>query len=199
MVLGLCGGVAAGKSTVAQAFGDHGLMVLDADQIARQVTAEPAVVAAIAADLGPACRRADGTLDREQVAARVFSDPAARARLEALTHPPVRAAILDRLHAALAQGRSVLLDVPLLLERGLVDECDHVVFVRASEAVRQQRAAARGWGLDELARRERAQTPLAEKEARADFAIDNDEGLLRMREQVAALLRRLEPGTNAAP
>lgn len=191
LVIGLCGGVAAGKSAVAAAFAAAGLRHVDADRLAREVTARPAVVAAIAAALGAAAARPDGSLDRAAVARIVFADPAARERLEAITHPPVRAAILDEVAAALGGGDSVLLDVPLLIENGLVELCDEVVFVAASDAVRRERARTRGWADGELARREAAQLPLAEKRARADHAIDNDGPLDATRRQVHDLLQAL--------
>ncbi|MEQ1632365.1 MAG: dephospho-CoA kinase, partial [Planctomycetota bacterium] len=97
---------------------------------------------------------------------------------------------LSELARARADGVSVLLDAPLLLERGLIAECDHVVFVATSDAVRAARAAQRGWEPSELARREAAQAPLAEKRARAGFAIDNDGSLDAMRQQVQDLLAR---------
>ncbi len=193
VVLGILGGIAAGKSAVAAAFAAHGLVHLDADRIAREVTAQPDVVAAIGRALGAEVLAADGSLDRAKVAARVFQDPEARRELEALTHPPVRRAILDALAAAKANGDSVLLDVPLLLERGLIEECDAVAFVHASDATRRARAAGRGWAPDELDRRERAQASLAEKRARADVAIDNDGTLDAMRRQVAEFLQRWSP------
>lgn len=188
-VIGILGGIASGKSAVAAAFAAHGLVHLDADRIAREVTARPDVVQAIAQALGAEVVAADGSLDRAKVAARVFQDSEARRELEALTHPPVRRAILDALAAAEANGDSVLLDVPLLLERGLIEECDAVAFVHASEATRRARAASRGWAPDELDRRERAQASLDEKRARADVTIDNDGPLEATRQQVAEFLQ----------
>ncbi len=195
VVIGILGGIAAGKSAVATAFAAHGVRHIDADGIARQVSARPEVVQAVARDLGPDVVGADGRLDRQRLAVMIFSDPAARARLEALTHPPVRAAILLDLAKARSEATSVLLDVPLLLERGLIGECDYVVFVAASEATRSARAAERGWEPAELARREAAQAPLSEKRARANFLLDNDGSLDDLRRQVAGLLTRLTEAT----
>lgn len=191
LVLGLLGGVAAGKTTVAAAFAAHGLLHVDADRLARQVVAEEAVRRDLAAAFGPSILAADGSLDRAAMAAIVFADPAARQRLEDLTHPRIRAAILATLGAAKAQGTSVLLDVPLLLERGLIDCCDVVVFVHSSTERRRQRAAARGWPTGEFDRREAAQAPLADKRARADFVLDNDGTLDATGRQIDDLLRRL--------
>lgn len=197
LVIGLVGGVAAGKSTVAAAFAAHGLRVIDADRIARRVTAGPSVLTELLREFGEGIQCADGSLDRAALAATVFADPARRQRLEAITHPPIRRAILAELAAARAEGASVLLDAPLLLEGGLIAQCQVVVFVAADEATRRQRAAARGWPPGELERREAAQAPLADKLAAADFVIANDGTLDAVRARVDDLLRRLAgPGTS---
>ncbi|MBK8101437.1 MAG: dephospho-CoA kinase [Planctomycetes bacterium] len=190
IVIGLMGGIASGKTAVAGLFTAHGLRHIDADRIAREVTMRPAVLAAIGRRFGTAVIAADGSLDRVALAARVFSDPTARHDLEALTHPPIRAAILAALQQARQAGASVLLDAPLLLEGGLIDQCDEVVFVDAAEAVRRARARARGWADDELARREAAQASLAVKMARATTTIHNDGDLADTARQVAAALAR---------
>lgn len=192
LVIGLLGGIAAGKSTVARAFVAHGLVHVDADQIAREVTALPAVRGELAAAFGRGILRPDGSLDREAMAARAFADPAVRRQLEAITHPAIRREILTRIAAARASGRSVLLDAPLLLEGGLIDHCHATVFVDASEATRLLRARTRGWDPAELQRREAAQAGLAQKRARATFLVDNDGTLEGMKAQVAAILARLQ-------
>jgi dephospho-CoA kinase len=192
VVIGLLGGIAAGKSAVAEAFAAHGLQVIDADRIARDVVETPAVAAELRAAFGPGVADDRGSLRRAELAKVVFADPAARQRLEAITHPRIRSAIEAELAAAAGLGRSVLLDAPLLLEHGLIDRCGVNVFVDASEAARRERARARGWDDGELARRERAQAPLAAKRARAEFTIHNDGSLADLRAQVAAVLAALE-------
>ena len=107
-------------------------------------------------------------------------------------HPRVRARILAELDRARAAGRSSLLDVPLLFEAGLFEQCDEIVFVEAPEAARLARARARGWADDELARREQNQLPLAEKRARSQHVVDNGGDLEATRRAVAALLEELE-------
>ncbi len=191
VVIGLLGGIAAGKSAVAEAFAARGLCRIDADAIAREVTADPGVVRAVAAALGAGLVAPDGRLDRAAVADRVFRDAAARKTLEGLTHPAIRQRILTALQTAIAAGTSVLLDVPLLLEGGLIAECDTAVFVAASRERRLARAATRGWADGELDRREAMQAPLADKEARADFRIDNDGTLTATASQVDAVLAEL--------
>ncbi len=191
VVIGLLGGIAAGKSTVAGLFAARGFEVLDADQEARQVTDDPTVLRAIAARFGPDLVPA-GTLDRRALAAMVFADPAARRDLEAITHPAVRARLTAKLEAALAAGRNVVLDVPLLLEGGLIARCDTCVFVDAAEATRRARARARGWDDEELLRRERTQAELAVKRARCTHTIATDGTLDDVRTQVDALLLQLD-------
>lgn len=194
LVLGLVGGIAAGKSAVAALFAAHGLEVVDADLLARAAAQQPAAVQAIAAAFGAAITR-DGAIDRAALASLVFADPDARARLEAILHPPILAAIEARLHAARAAGRSVLLDAPLLLETGLDRLCDTVVLVDAAAATRAARAHARGWTEAAWQQREAAQAPLAAKAARAAFVVHNDGDLQTTAAQVAAVLAALGGAT----
>jgi dephospho-CoA kinase len=194
LVIGLLGGVAAGKSTIAAALAARGLQHVDADRLAREVAAEGPVLREIAAAFGAGVLDAAGRLDRAALAAIAFRDAAARQRLEALVHPRVRAAIVAATAAARAAGVSVVLDVPLLLERGLIEACDVVVFVQSSEAARRARAAARGWPPGEFERREAAQAPLADKRARAEFVLDNDGPLDAVGRRVDDLLRALPAG-----
>ncbi|MBL8726857.1 MAG: dephospho-CoA kinase [Planctomycetes bacterium] len=191
VVIGLLGGIAAGKSTVAALFAARGLRHVSADAHAHAVAGEPAVVAEVSAAFGPGVT-AGGRLDRAAMAAVVFRDPSARAQLEAILHPRIRARILAELAAARAAGTSVLLDAPLLLETGLIECCDEVVFVDADETERRRRAALRGWPAGELERREAAQAPLASKRARAGHTVDNGGDLAATARQVDAVLAALE-------
>ncbi len=193
LVIGLVGGIGAGKSTVAGLLAARGLRHVDADAHAHAVTRDPAVLAEIREDLGERFVR-DGALDRAAVAAHVFADPGAKARLEAIVHPRVRGRIVAELAEARAGGESTLLDVPLLFEAGLFEACDVVVFVDAPDVIRAERTRARGWADDELGRREQNQMPVAEKRARADHVLDNGGDLAATARQVDALLRRLEVG-----
>ncbi len=190
VVIGLVGGIAAGKSTVANLFAEAGLEHVDADVEARAVVEDPAVREAIRQRFGPRVFHADGGLDRAAVAHRVFGDDAARAALEAITHPAIRARIRARLASALAAGRSVLLDAALLLEGPLEDTCDAIVFVEAADEVRRARARARGWTEAEWRQREAAQLALSLKRARANATIRNDGDVSDTRRQVEQYLSR---------
>ena len=193
LVIGLCGGVAAGKSAVAALFRAHGLRHIDADEHARAAAEEPRILAEVRARLGERFV-VDGRLDRPAVAEHVFSEPSARRTLEGIVHPEVRSRILAELDAAAAAGASSLLDVPLLFEAGLFEQCGLIVFVDAPEDVRRARARERGWDEGELARREQSQLPLEEKRARAHRVIENGGSLEETRQAVAALLAQLEAG-----
>lgn len=190
LVIGITGGIAAGKSTVAKLFRSHGLTHVDADFHARAVAADATVIRLVEAEFGAGVLRG-GALDREALARLVFADADSRARLEAILHPRIRARILADLAAARARGDSVLLDAPLLFETGLVDCCDHTVHIETALATRQARAAERGWPAGELQRREAAQIPLAVKKQRAVHTIDNDDDLESAARGVAAALDKV--------
>ncbi|MCA8955519.1 MAG: dephospho-CoA kinase [Planctomycetes bacterium] len=169
--MGLLGGIAAGKSHVAGLFAGRGFAVLDADAEARAVVADPAVRQEIVARFGSSVLGPGGELDRAALGRIVFADPAARRDLEFLVHPGVRARLLDGIDRARAAGRGVVLDVPLLLEGGLIAHCDSCVFLDAPDSVRAARAQQRGWTEAEWAAREAAQAPLADKRARCVFTV----------------------------
>lgn len=192
VVIGLVGGVAAGKSSVARLFEQRGWAVLDADEEARKIVERPEVLAQIEERFGAEVIAADGSLDRQRLADRVFRDETARVNLEAITHPAIRAALEQALASALAKGVSVVLDVPLLLEGDLYQRCDHCVFVDASSKSRLARAEARGWDTDELARREAHQLSLPVKKKSCAYTIQNDGPIEATDQQVAELLRSLE-------
>ncbi len=172
-VIGLMGGVAAGKSVVAGLLAERGCHVLDADRVARSVLDRPELRATLLEMFGPKVETSDKTLDRSYIADQVFQQPDLRTALERLVHPEIRAALLGDLERALVRGECVVLDVPLLLEKGLIERCDLVIFVDVRDSVRRARALARGLSAEDWARREAAQAPLRQKRARADVVIDN--------------------------
>jgi len=187
-VIGLLGGVGSGKSAVARLFAAHGCLPLDADAEARAVVELPEVRAALVARFGPGILDAAGHLDRSRLAALAFDDPLSTADLNAIVHPHVRARLNAALDEAGARGQDVVLDVPLLLESPLAARVDHWVFIEAPEAVREARAATRGWPPGERARREARQAALAEKRARADAALENSGDIGDVERSVEALL-----------
>lgn len=195
-VVGVLGGIASGKSEVARQLAGEAGVVIDADRLARAALESPEVVARLRERFGPEVLDAQGRPDRAAIGARVFADPEARRALEGWIHPAVRARISRELTEARADARHpIVLDVPLLLENDaqhrLVGECDLLVFVDADAEARDRRAQERrGWPPGEVARRERAQLPLAEKRAKADYVLENDSGLDELLARVRALRER---------
>lgn len=175
VVLGLAGGIGAGKSAVARELERRGALVIDSDRESRQALDRPEVRGALVEWWGPDILDTSGRVDRSKVGAIVFADPEQRRRLEALVHPIVRHSRAELVAQAGQKGtRLIVVDAPLLFEAGVDRECDKVVFVDAPRQLRIERVRARGWDEAELTRREKAQLPLEEKRARADATITND-------------------------
>ena len=178
--IGLTGGIGSGKSTVGQMLQARGAAVIDADAIARQVTAAHGVaMPAIAQTFGPEFITADGALDRERMRVHVFSQPQAKQALEAIIHPLVAQETQRQAQEALAKGHNTLVfDVPLLVEAGARwrTQVDRVVVVDCSEATQSQRVLARnGLSRETVQSIIAAQASRAQKLAAADWVIDNDD------------------------
>ena len=186
-LIGLTGGIATGKSTVAAELARHGATVIDADALAREVV-EPGTPALeeISARFGPNVTTADGRLDRAALASIVFADAEARRDLERITHPRVRDLMQERIAAALAADADLIVaEVPLLFETRSDGLYEGVMLVYASASLQIERLTARE-GIDEQAARQRlaAQLPIDEKRARATWVIDNSGAVETTREQV---------------
>jgi len=177
LLVGLTGGVATGKSTVAEVFRRLGCVIIDADVLAREVVApgEPAHDD-IVAEFGRGILQRDGTLDRPKLGVIVFAVPEKRKRLEAITHPRIRERLARRLEELAARGFAgiVVFDAPLIIESGNATTMDRLVVVVTDEATQARRLTARD-GLDaaEAERRIASQLPVAEKAKVADYVIDN--------------------------
>jgi dephospho-CoA kinase len=197
LLVGLTGGIATGKSTVSEIFARLGAVVIDADQLAREVVAPGApALAAVVREFGDVLQP-DGTLDRRKVAAVVFADPERRRRLEAILHPAIRDRFAARLAALEAQGFDgiVIWDAPVLIESGGHAAMDRLVVVVTDPATQHARLLARDGDAAGGERRVASQMPLAEKAALADYVIDNSGDRAateaRTREVYAALRRDL--------
>lgn len=201
MVVGVLGGIGAGKSTVTKMLADLGAETVLADDLAHEALDRPAGRAALRSWIGPAAFDGDGKVDRAALAERVFSDPRELRRLEEIVHPEVKRRIEKRVleHRKAGGGGILALDVPLLLESALHRLCDALIFVEASDATRAARVAARGWRREEIERRERLQASLAEKRQVAGHVIDNSGAIEKTREQVAALYQELASGGGRPP
>lgn len=184
-VIGLAGGIGAGKSAVARMLAELGCLVSDADAAARAALRDPAIRKQLVQWWGEAILDSRGEVDRGKVAAIVFKDPRERTRLEGLTHPWIHQRRRDEFASAGPEVKAFVIDAPLLFETNLDEECDAVIFVDAPEKLRRERVGRdRGWDAAELARRESAQLALDEKRRRADYVISNDGDLGGLRAQV---------------
>ena len=188
--IGLTGGIASGKSTVARLFGALGVPIIDTDQIARDVV-EPGQppLERLVERFGKGILTPDGHLDRPKLREIVFSDPKARTDLEALTHPAIGTAV-EALSAA-AGGPYQILVIPLLVEKGLGTRLERVLVVDCPEALQIQRLQARdGSTLEQAQAILNAQTSRAARLKAAHDVIRNESDIASLRDQVSALHRR---------
>lgn len=194
MVLGITGGIASGKTTVAQIFQALGAVVVSADHLAREIVRPGArVLREIAAHFGHQVLREDGTLNRQLLGDIIFNDDQARMVLNGITHPAIAELASKRLREAEQEGALlVVYDAPLLFEAGADRQVDKVLVVRVDAEVQLARLMARD-GIDRqqaLARID-SQMSQMEKIARADFVVDNSGSPQETREQVRSLFEYL--------
>jgi dephospho-CoA kinase len=191
-IIGLAGGIGSGKSTVATILARLGCMVTDSDADGRAALADPAVRDELVSWWGEGILDEDGHVDRRRIAGIVFADPEERTRLERLTHPWIELRRREQWEDADPDTVAFVIDAPLLMEAGLDERCDAVIFVDADRAVRLDRVARdRGWEASELARREESQLPLDVKRRRADYVVRNDGELSELEDQVRHALREI--------
>jgi dephospho-CoA kinase len=194
--LGLTGGIGSGKSTVAHMLSDHGATVIDADAIARSVTAPGgAAINQIALDFGVHMISPEGGLDRDRMRTLAYADPAARKRLEAIVHPLVgQETERQTLLAAQENRPCVVFDVPLLVESGerWRKRVHRVLVVDCSVATQLERVMARnGLAREEIERIVAAQASRTERLAAADIVIHNEAlSLDGLREEVSQIAKR---------
>ncbi len=174
-IIGIVGGIGAGKSHVAGLFRKAGCCVIDSDELVRVAYTHPAVKRAILERFGESFMNDRGEIDRPALARVVFDQPEQRRFLEELLHPVVNKARVEMMDAAARDESTAayVWDSPLLMETRLDRLCDRVVLVDAPEGDRQRRVLGRGWDAGELARREKAQIGLDKKRDRADYVIVN--------------------------
>jgi len=191
LLVGLTGGIATGKSTVSKMLRELGAEIIDADQIARRVV-EPGQPAwrEIVEEFGRDVLSSDGTLDRRKLGAIVFGNPERRRRLEAITHPAIRARVKARVDELAAQGFAgiAFYDAAILIEALGHQDMDRIVVVMTDQATQLARLGGRD-GTDEAEGRRKiaSQMPLAEKAKLADHIIDNSGD----REATAEQVRRV--------
>ena len=194
-VIGLTGGLATGKSTVAAMFAKLGASVINADKIAHdQLRPGTPVGRAVVKLFGTEAMKR-GRVNRKAIAARVFKDRSLLNALNRIVHPHVRTAItkeIERLKRIRPKGK-VILDVPLLFESGLDELTDTTVVVRSSRGKQISRAKRKlNITAQEARRRIQAQMPLREKIRKADIIIDNNGTINQTKKQVKILWRKLQ-------
>lgn len=188
MKLGLTGGIACGKSTVAAMLVSRGAKLVDADQAAREVVlpGEPALAAIIAA-FGQAVLNGDGTMNRTEVGKLVFDNRERLTVLESILHPAIRSRMWAQIHAYEAEDpkQLIIADIPLLYETGQADLYDAVMVVYVPRVVQTERLMARnGLPREQAEQRIALQMDIEEKRSLADYVIDNSGTLDETKQQV---------------
>jgi dephospho-CoA kinase len=200
-LVGLTGGIGSGKSTVAARFAEHGVPVVDADQVAREIV-EPGETALeeLAAHFGPDVLTPDGALDRPALARLAFVDDEQRAALDGIMHPRIHERIVERV-TELVQGRAslVVVDHPLLLETDQAATFDAVVVVLAPAEVRVRRLVEhRGLDEQDVRARMRAQTDDGTRRRLADHVIENTGAVVDLQRRADEVLDDLRRAAGAA-
>ena len=190
--VGLTGGLGAGKSEALRALGDLGAATLSTDAVVHELLASDELGGIVAERLGDEVAP-DGELDRSLIAERVFADEEAREWLEAELWPRVGRRVLEwkqEVEAVDPSPRAAVVEVPLLFESGMDQAFDATIAVVADEAVRAERAGARGHA--SVAERTGRQLTQEEKAHRADYEVRNEGSLEELRENLSRVLARLE-------
>jgi len=194
-LIGLTGGIASGKSTVAKILKRLGAAIVDADALAREVV-EPGHEAwkDIVETFGAEVLQPDRTLDRQKLRATIFNNPAARKKLEAIIHPRVRALAEERIHQHTAAGYEIVVyEVPLLFEGNLHEWLRPVVLVTCDLDTQKRRLQERdGLSAEASQKHIDAQMSLAEKRRLADYVIENDGSLEDLEGEVQTVLNKIK-------
>jgi len=190
----MVGGIGAGKSAIAEVLGGLGALVISADKIAHEVLESPEVKGRIAREFGGDVIGPAGSVNRAILAERAFTGQDKVLILNSIIHP----AVIDQTRRIIETARgngscpAVVLDAPLIIEAGLKDLCDAIIFVEATDDLRAKRLqSARGWDRDELARREKFQESLIYKRQQADYTVDNSGSPEDAARQAAAIWEKI--------
>lgn len=186
ITIGLTGGIGSGKSTVSSRLAELGAFIVDADLVAREIVEPGQPALAELADAFDGVLNPDGTLNRAELARQVFATPEATEKLNAITHPRIRARTEELFKQGRESGAQVLVyDMPLLIENGEVDKVDHVLVVDAPDELRIDRLVQhRGLDENDARRRIAAQIDRVTRLNAADTVLDNSGTVEQLLEQV---------------
>ncbi|MBQ5152033.1 dephospho-CoA kinase [Macrococcoides caseolyticum] len=189
-VIGLTGGIASGKSTVANYLKENGFAVIDADIAARQAVEKGTEGLRKVAETFPGVLNEDGTLNRKALGAIIFNDKAQRDNLNKIVHPIVRRLMDEEKAAALSEGKVVVMDIPLLYENELEHTVDEVWVVYVSYDIQKMRLMKRNeLSESEADARINSQMSMDEKRNKADIVIDNCHDLDSLYKRLEALIK----------
>lgn len=201
-IIGLTGGIASGKTTVARMLTELGAVIVDADQISRDAVKPGApALDSIIKEFGADMVRPDGTLDRTRLAQVVFGDPAARKRLESILHPAIARLAEQKLNELREAGTALVFYVaPLLIEAGALSRVDEVWVVHVDRATQLRRLMDRdGISEQEALQRIAAQMPMEEKRAYGKVVIENRAGIESTRDEIRRIWEREITGRLGLP
>jgi dephospho-CoA kinase len=189
-IIGLVGGLASGKSSVAAEFAKLGCAIIDADKLAHQCLLMSTLKGPLVDLLGPIILNGSGVPDRKKIAKIVFNDPQTLSSLNKIIHPEVlqETERLIRIHSQDTRIKAIVLDMPLLLEVGWDKKCDRVIFVACDKQTRMARARTnRQMSETEFKMRENFQISLDTKLLRADNSVNNISSVKALAKQVACI------------
>ena len=190
LVVALTGGIGSGKSTVGQIFAQLGAIVIDSDQLARDVIERGSIgFNEVVAKFGDEILK-NGEIDRQILASLVFRDPAKRSELEQITHPLIRKAFAKMVSSA-SPDSIVINQIPLLVESNHDYKFDHIITVSASESIRSERLIKRGLTSDQIKQRMGAQATDQMREDIADSVIINEKNEQELTDQVEKIWEQL--------
>ena len=190
LVVALTGGIGSGKSTVGQIFAQLGAIVIDSDQLARDVIERGSIgFNEVVAKFGDEILK-NGEIDRQILASLIFKDPAKRSELEQITHPLIRRAFAKMVSSA-SPDSIVINQIPLLVESNHDYKFDHIITVSASESIRSERLIKRGLTSNQIKQRMGAQATDQMREDIADSVIINEKNEQELTDQVEKIWEQL--------
>ncbi|MCK4602892.1 MAG: dephospho-CoA kinase [Phycisphaerae bacterium] len=193
-VIGVVGGVGAGKTAAAAELAALGCTLIDADAIGHALLGDEQVKSEIRSRFGEGVFDAEGNVSRPALAAVVFGDAAKLAALNAILHQRIRSEIAARIAAAQQDTSipAVVVDAAMLFEAGWNELCTHAIFVNAADDLRARRTeAGKGWGRDKWRQVEKTQISLDKKAEKCDYTIDNSSSASYLREQIHQILSQI--------